>query len=91
MSTVPVPEIRRLVEVAKQYLAGDAHFTALVKPAEDCAIWAKVQNAPPQIRSLAESWLRLIDRVWNEYRQHPEPLPEAELRRQVADDLGQLS
>ena len=88
MSLVPVPEVRELVATAKQFVAGEVHFSHVVAPAERCAWWAKVHDVHPAILELAAEWGLLADRVWNEYGQHGPALPVEEFRRQVAWDLG---
>ena len=90
MSLAPVPEIRAMVEVAKQFVAGEIHFSYMVGPAEQCLWWAKVHGAHPTILALAAEWQLLADRVWNEWGQHGPGvhLPVEEFRRRVAADLG---
>lgn len=90
MSLVPVPEFQEMVAVARKYVAGEVHFSYLRGPAERCLLWAKVHGVHPALRGLAEEWLLLIDRVWNEWGTL-EPLPEAELRRRIAEDLEEGS
>ena len=90
VSLVPLPEVRRMVAIAQQYIEGDVHFSHLVGPAGDCEWWARVHDVHPAIRALAAEWSLLADRVWNEYHQYPVSLPEAEFRQRVAADLGQV-
>lgn len=77
-----------MVTVAKQFVAGDSHFSCMVSPAEQCEWWAKVHGTHPAIRELAAEWGLLADRVWNEYGQHGQALSVEEFRGRVATDLG---
>ena len=90
MSLAPVPEVRAMVEVAKQFVAGAVHFSDMIGPTEQCLWWAKVHGAHPAILTLAAEWQLLADRVWNEWGQHGRGvhLSVEEFRRRVAADLG---
>jgi hypothetical protein len=90
MSTVPVPEFRKLVAVAKQFVAGEIHFCFLVGPLSDCRLWCKVHGSHHAIQLLVAEWELGVDRVWNEYRTYPETLPVEDYRRQLAADLGEV-
>ena len=89
MPLTPLPEVRRMVSVARQYIAHEVHFSYIVEPARECKLWAKVYGVHPAIQALAAEWLLLADKVWNEYGQHYQPLSEGEFRRHVAADLGE--
>jgi hypothetical protein len=86
--TLPLPEVREMVEAAKRYIAGEIHFSYLVRPTEQCEWWSRVYGAHPAIRQLARDWQLWVDQVWNEGGQHSVNLPESELRRRIAADLG---
>jgi len=86
--TLPIPEVREMVEAATRYLAGEIHFSDLVGPTERCEWWSRVYGAHPAIRRLAKDWQTWVDQVWNEWHQHRDSLPEPELRRRIAMDLG---
>jgi hypothetical protein len=47
-----------------------------------------VYGLHPAIQQLASDWGLWVDQVWNEWGQHKESLPESELRRRIAADLG---
>jgi hypothetical protein len=87
MSLVPLPDVRAMVSVAKQFVAGDVHFSSMVKPTELCLFWGKVHGVHPAILALAQKWQLGADRVWNEYGQYAQSLPVEEFRREVAADL----
>ena len=89
-SSAPVPEVRAMVTAAKQFVAGEIHFSFLVKPIEECEWWSRVHDKGSRIHQLAAEWQLLIDRTWNEYAQHADPLTVNELRARIADDLGDL-
>ncbi len=93
MSLAPVPEVRKMVAVARRFVAGEVHFSQVLVPAELCAFWANVHGAHPAIRALAAEWAMLADRVWNEWGQHGPGvhLPVEDFRRRVAKDLGALA
>ena len=86
--TLPLPEVREMVEAARRYVAGEVHFSYLVGPTERCDLWAKVYGVHPAIRRLAADWKTWVDQTWNEWGQHPVALPVTELRRRIAADLG---
>jgi hypothetical protein len=89
MSYIPVPEVREMVAVARRFVAGEVHFSAMVGPAESCHWYAKVHNSHPAIRQLAADWQHGADLVWNEWGQHQAPISVEEYRRRVAGDLGE--
>ena len=88
MNVPPVPECREMVSAARAFVDGDIHFSALVEPIRACEVWARIHNADHAILSLATDWSLLVDRTWNEFRQHDEPLTVDQLRWQIASDLG---
>ena len=88
MSLIPVPEVREMVAVAKEYAAGKIHFSYMVGPTEHCVWWARVHGVHPAILALAKEWQLMADQVWNEWGQHADRLPEAEYRRRVTADLS---
>jgi hypothetical protein len=73
---------------AVRYVNGEIHFSYLVGPTSNCVFWAKVYGLHPAIQHLASDWSLWADQVWNEWGQHAESLPETELRRRIAADLG---
>lgn len=97
MSLVPVPEVRKMVTVAKQFVERELHFSHMVGPTEQCLWWAKVHGAHPAIIALAAEWHFLAGRVWNEHSiwnehgQRLEALPVEEFRRRVAADLDTIA
>lgn len=86
--TLPLPEVREMVATALRYINGEIHYSYLVGPTSDCRFWAKVYRLHPAIQQLASDWSLWVDQVWNEWKQHPVSLPESELRRRIAADLG---
>ena len=88
MNTLPIPEVCEMVEAAKRYVAGTIHFSYLAGPTSRCKWWAKVHDAHPAIRRLADDWTLWVSQCWNEYGWHKISLPESELRRRIAADLG---
>ena len=43
--TLPLPEVREMVEAAARYVAGEIHFSYLVGPTERCVVVAGVRSA----------------------------------------------
>lgn len=86
--TLALPELREMVEVARQYVAGEVHFSYLEAPAARCVFWSRVYGVHPAITRLALDWHLWVDQAWNEWGQHAVRLPEPELRRRIAADLG---
>jgi hypothetical protein len=89
-SSAPIPEVRDMVAAARQFVAGEIHFSYLVRPIEACEWWSRVHDKDSDIHKLAADWSLLVDRTWNEYAQHSDPLTVDELRAKIADDLGDL-
>jgi hypothetical protein len=83
-----LPEVREMVEAAKRYVVGEIHYSFLIGPTERCEWWARVYGVHPAIRQLAKDWQLWVDQAWNEWGQYPLQLPESELRRRIAEDLG---
>jgi len=89
MSLVPVPEVAEMITAVERFVDGEIHFSELVGPIERCQWWARVHGTDPAIQKLSADWLLLVDRTWNEYGQHSEPLTVDELRAELAKDLGE--
>ncbi len=89
-STSPVPEVRAMVAAARQFVDDEIHFSALVGPITECEWWSRVHEADSRIHQLARDWQTLVDRTWNEFGQHPDPLTVGELRTRITEDLGDL-
>lgn len=51
-TNVPVPEVRTMVDAAKQFVAGEIHFSALEQPITNCEWWARVNDADSAIHRL---------------------------------------
>lgn len=83
-----VPEVRDMVRLAREYLAGRTHFSALHAAAAECLLWLKVYKIHSGIRQLADDWTKWTCRRWNEWGQHAEPLTDQELRALIAADLA---
>jgi hypothetical protein len=87
-SRIELPEFREMVAVAKKYLAGECHFSALGGAAMECEFWCRVHDVHPTVYGIARDWSKLADRVWNEWKQYGKALPESEFRAKVAADMG---
>lgn len=79
-----------MVAAAKQYLAGECQYGVLYGAAMDCEFWCRLHDVHPMIHAIAHDWCKLADRVWNEWNQYGEALPESEFKARVADDMGVL-
>lgn len=86
----PVPEVRKMIAVAKQFVAGEVHFSWMIAATREAQIWSKVHNLHPTIQALIAEWSSGADRVWNEFGQCSAPLTVEEYRDQIASDLEQL-
>lgn len=82
-----IPEIREMVAAAQRFVAEEIHFSALVRPIEICEWWSRVNGIDSQIPTLAKRWLLLVDRTWNEFGQHSNPLTVEQLRHELRRDL----
>lgn len=86
----PFPEIAEMTDVAERFLSGQAHFSALAGAAMRLEFAAKAFSAHPAILEMAQEWVWMTDRCWNEYHQHGNPISEAELREWVREQLAAL-
>ncbi len=77
-----------MVAAAKQFVAGEIHFSELVGPITECEWWCRLYDTHSHIHRLAVEWHQLVDRTWNEYGQHDNPLTVEQLRMQLKDDVG---
>jgi hypothetical protein len=89
--TTTIPEVREMVAAAHRFIAGDIHFSALVQPIEMCEWWSRVNGINSPVHTLAKRWLQLVDRTWNEFGQHSDPLTVEQLRREFQHDLESVS
>ena len=79
-----------MVAAARQFAAGQIHFSALVGPITECEWWTRVHDADSRIHQLAVEWQELVDRTWNEFGQHDDPLTVEQLRARICEDLGDV-
>ena len=89
MSLVPIPELCVMVDIARQFVAGNVHFSYVETAADRCALWAKVHGAHPAIQALAAEWATLADRVWSKQAPPSQALTLEEFLHRVAEDLGE--
>lgn len=89
-SIASVPEVRRLVAIAKKYVNGECHFLELLAVTVAVEMWANRSNSHPAIRAMASEWSQWIGQAWNEWGLNDNPMPESELRQRIAEDLGGL-
>ena len=82
-----VPEVREMVAAARRFVAGDIHFSELVEPITLCEWWSRVCGVHCQVHALAKRWSLLVDRTWNEYGQHADPLTVEQLREELRRDV----
>lgn len=87
---VAVPEVREMVAAARRFVDGEIHFSALVGPIALCEWWSRMNGEHSAVHVLAKRWELLVDRTWNEYGQHPNPLTVEELRQELIRDIEVL-
>lgn len=87
-TTLPLRELRELVTIARAFVSGHAHYSFMCYPLEQGLFWSKVYGVHPAIKALLCDWHLWIDQTWNEWGRYPQSLPEDELRRRIARDLG---
>ncbi len=87
---VAVPEVREMVAAARRFVDGEIHFSALVGPIALCEWWSRMNGEHSAVHDLAKRWELLVDRTWNEYGQHPNPLTVEELRQELIRDIEVL-
>ena len=84
---VEIAEARAMFEAAHRYLAGQSTIQELNGRASTCAAAAHSFGGHPAIKQIAEDWMAVIDRRWNEFGHVTHPLCEIEFRNWL---LGQL-
>ena len=84
------PELSEMIHTATRYLAGELHFSYLAGAADKLQVAAKSFAAHRAILRLADEWVLMTDRCWNEYDQHSVPITEKELRDWVREQLGEI-
>ncbi|MFV5313491.1 hypothetical protein VXN68_15040 [Acinetobacter schindleri] len=76
----PIAEVRRLIDAGKRYLAGSCSIQELHGHASQCATFARFMHSHPGIEQVANEWVSVIYRRWNEWGDVAEPLTEQEFR-----------
>lgn len=82
-----LPEIRELLDAARSYLAGSVGLTWLHGYIGQCEFSPAVQSDVVTRVAILE-WRQLLNSACNEWGINPNPLPEAEFRRWLREQLA---
>jgi hypothetical protein len=83
------PEFREMIGTAREYLAGEIHFSELNAPVMKCKAATHFFVARPELQEMAAEWELMLHRMWNEWNFLPkeEEISEEEFRTWVAKQL----
>lgn len=76
------PEFREMITVARQYQAGEVHFSELNGPVLRAKTAATYLGGHPELKKMADEWELMLHRLWNEWNFLPkdEEITEDEFR-----------
>ena len=76
-----------MIDTATRY-PGELHFSYLAGAADKLQVAAKAFAAHPAILRLADEWILMTNRCWNEHGYYSDPVTENELQHCVREQLG---
>ncbi len=83
------PEFREMISAAREYLAGEIHFSELNEPETKCKAATHFFVARPELQKMAAEWELMLHRLWNEWNFLPkeEEISEEEFRAWIPKQL----
>lgn len=78
--TVPISELRELLEAAQRYLDGACSIQELNGRVGALADAARLWNGHSVLFEIADDWSGMVDRRWNEWGHVIDPVSEAQFR-----------
>ena len=85
--TVAFVELKKLLVAAQHYLDGDCSIQELHGRAAELSTVSQFFSSHPSIPELAQDWISVIDRRWNECNLISSPLSEADFRKWLEAQL----
>lgn len=87
MADADFPEVKQMVEAARKFLEGKITIQELHGDVAACAYAAKLFSAHPLITELAQRWLGMVSRYWDEWELEKEPLSEEQFRLWLEQEI----
>lgn len=87
VAAVLLPELRELLEVAKEFVAGRVNYSFVCAELDGFYGMACILPVAPQIRVMAAEWNAMAMRVWPEMMPLDDPISEEEFRQWVREQL----
>ncbi|WNH53868.1 hypothetical protein [Stenotrophomonas oahuensis] len=82
-----IREFREMLESGQRYLHGACSIQELYGSAAELATAAKFVGGHSAIAQIARDWTTMIDRFWNEWGHHSNPVNEQEFRAWLTAQL----
>jgi hypothetical protein len=89
MTTV-IPEVKEMVECAKRFLANETNIHELHGHAQQCKTAACLSSKESAVYSLADEWVTMTYRYWNEWGDAKNPLTEKEFKNWLSKQVELL-
>jgi hypothetical protein len=86
--TVEIVEYRRMLDAGRRYLAGSCSIAELNGCVACCIDAAKFWNGHRALGEVAMEWRNMVDRRWNEWGHHRDPLTEHDFLSWLAAQLS---
>ena len=82
------PEVREMFNAARRYLKDEIGLVEFHGFVAQCRSVAKLFSSHPSILALANEWSRMINSAWNEWGIDPNPLPDADFRTWLQQQIN---
>ena len=85
--TVVIPEVKEIVNCARRFLAGETNIHELHGWAQQCRTAAKLHSNESPIYDLANEWVTMSYRYWNELGDVEDPISEKEFKEWLREQV----
>ena len=87
VAAAPLPELRELLRVAREFVAGRVNYSFLCAELDGFYEMARILPVAPQIRVMGSEWIAMAMRVWPQMMPLDDPISEEEFRQWVGGQL----
>ncbi len=88
--TAVIPEVKEMVDCAKRFLADETNIHELHGHAQQCKTAARLFSEKSAIYDLADEWVIMSYRFWNEWGDVKDPITKNEFKKWLNEQIKLL-